>query len=360
MDEIAIAELLAMQSGVISRGQVLAAAGGDHDIARLLRRRIWARIHDGVYVDHTGEPSWRQRAWAAVLYFQPAVLDGASALTAYGVRVTGTGSGGRIEIAIDRTRSVAECSGISVTRRVDFDSQARLNLCPPRVGLEHALLTVASRAANEESAVGVLADACQRGHTRPDRLVAALQQRSKLTHRRLLLSILEDVASGAYSVVERRYLLHVERPHRLPAGSGNVEFTWGGASTTGTWSTSSPAPRSSSMAGSVTRRRRTGGRIWIAISNLPCAATSRFGLAGSRCSTRAVSQLRLPGSWSPAGGPGSRDRADPGVLWRRFVQIFAHQLPEDLHDPHAAYWSVLAQQMERRLPASHSASWNHV
>jgi hypothetical protein len=219
MDEIAIAELLAMQSGVISRGQVLAAAGGDHDIARLLRRRIWARIHDGVYVDHTGEPSWRQRAWAAVLYLQPAVLDGASALTAYGVRVTGTGSGGRIEIAIDRSRSVAECSGISVTRRTDFDSQARLNLCPPRVRLEHALLTVASRAANEESAVGVLADACQRGHTRPDRLVAALQQRSKLTHRRLLLSILEDVASGAYSVLERRYLLHVERPHRLPAGS---------------------------------------------------------------------------------------------------------------------------------------------
>jgi hypothetical protein len=72
---------------------------------------------------------------------------------------------------------------------------------------------------NEESAVGVLADACQRGHTRPDRLEAALQQRGKLPHRRLLLSILEDVASGAYSVLERRYLLRVERPHGLPTGS---------------------------------------------------------------------------------------------------------------------------------------------
>jgi hypothetical protein len=72
MNELAIAELLALQSGVISRPQVLAAGGCDHDIARHLRRRIWARIHDGVYVDHTGEPSWKQRAWAAVLYYWPA------------------------------------------------------------------------------------------------------------------------------------------------------------------------------------------------------------------------------------------------------------------------------------------------
>jgi hypothetical protein len=217
MDEIAIAELLALQSGVISRRQVVAAGGVDHDIARLLRRRIWARIHDGVYVDHTGEPTWEQRAWAAVLYYWPAVLDGASALAAYGVRTTVT-SLSRIEVAIDRTRSVAEAEGITVMRLADFDSPAQMNLCPPRVRVEHALLTVASRLP-EEGAVGVLADACQRRHTTPDRLVDALRRRPRLSHRRLLLSILEDVASGAYSVLERRYLLRVERPHGLPTGA---------------------------------------------------------------------------------------------------------------------------------------------
>jgi hypothetical protein len=220
MDEIVVAELLALQSGVISRRQLLAAGGHDHDIARLLRRRIWARIHDGVYVDHTGEPTWKQRAWAAALYFWPAALDGASALTAYGVRATwARPAGSGIEVAIDRARSVAEPPGISVTRRADFDNQARLNLCPPRVRVEHALLTVASRASTEEGAVGALADACQCGHTTPARLVDALHQRRKLPHRRLLLSILADVASGAYSVLERRYLLRVERPHGLPTGS---------------------------------------------------------------------------------------------------------------------------------------------
>jgi hypothetical protein len=220
VDEIAIAELLALQSGVISRRQVLAAGGLDHEIARLLRRRIWARVHDGVYVDHTGEPSWQQFAWAAVLYYWPAVLDGASALTAHGVRATGNRQRGpRIEVAIDRRRSVAGEIGIAFTRRGDFGKQAQMNLSPPRVRVEHALLTVASRLESEDGAVGVLADACQSRHTTPERLLDALRKRPKLRRRQLLFSILEDVTSGAYSVLERRYLLRVERPHGLPTGA---------------------------------------------------------------------------------------------------------------------------------------------
>jgi hypothetical protein len=220
MDEIAIAELLAMQSGVVSRRQVLAAGGCDHDIARHLRRRIWARIHEGVYVDHTGQPSWSQHAWAAVLYYWPAVLDGASALTAFGVRVAGARQPSpRIEVAIDRSRSVTGEVGIAFTRRADFEKQAQMNLCPPRVRVEHALLTVASRLQCADEAVGVLADACQSRHTTPDRLLEALRKRPKLRRRQLLLSVLEDVTSGAYSVLERRYLLRVERPHGLPTGA---------------------------------------------------------------------------------------------------------------------------------------------
>ena len=219
VDDLAIAGLLTLQCGVISRRQVLAAGGRDHDIARQLRRRIWARVHDGVYVDHTGEPNRKQLAWAAVLYHWPAALDGASALEAHGVRATGARRSSGVEVVIDRTRSVAKGAGISVTRRSDFESQAQMNLCPPRVRVESALLTVASRSPDEEGAVAVLADACQTRHTTPGRLADALRGRPLLAHRRLLLSILEDVACGAYSVLERRYLLRVERPHGLPTGS---------------------------------------------------------------------------------------------------------------------------------------------
>jgi len=54
-----------------------------------------------------------------------------------------------------------------------------------------------------------------------------LGRRRRLPHRRLLLTILEDVAAGAYSALERRYLLHVERPHGLPTGRRQRRVTRG-------------------------------------------------------------------------------------------------------------------------------------
>ena len=59
--------LMRDQAGVVSSTQVLAAGYDDNDIERWIRRRQWARLHQGVYVDHTGELSWLQEAWAGVL-----------------------------------------------------------------------------------------------------------------------------------------------------------------------------------------------------------------------------------------------------------------------------------------------------
>lgn len=87
MDAKELAGLLEAQSGVIRRRQVLDLGGNDNDIERLLRRRQWARVHTGVYVDHTGPLSWLQRAWAAVLLHWPAALAGASALRAPAFRL---------------------------------------------------------------------------------------------------------------------------------------------------------------------------------------------------------------------------------------------------------------------------------
>ncbi len=77
---VGIHELLALQNGIIARRQVEAAGETAADIARRLRRREWVRLLPGVYVDHTGEPAWIQRAWAGVLYYQPAVLADESVL----------------------------------------------------------------------------------------------------------------------------------------------------------------------------------------------------------------------------------------------------------------------------------------
>jgi Transcriptional regulator, AbiEi antitoxin len=86
MDRARLDSLVAEQEGVVSRRQALACGLTDNDIARLVRRREWARVHDGVYVNHTGPLTWLQRAWAAVLFHWPAALAGSSALRIHRVR----------------------------------------------------------------------------------------------------------------------------------------------------------------------------------------------------------------------------------------------------------------------------------
>lgn len=216
MDHRALATLVAAQDGVVSRRQVLEVGGDDTFIETCLRRRRWARLHAGVFVDHTGPPSWSQRAWAATLYHWPASLAGRSALVAHGVRVPTPGE--PIELVVDRSRRVRDPSGMRTSQLTGYDELTLRHLSPPRVRLEHAVLTVASRAAGDDSAVAVVADACQRRRTTPARLQAALRSMPRLPRRRLLAEILDDVESGAFSVLERRYLRDVERAHGLPRG----------------------------------------------------------------------------------------------------------------------------------------------
>jgi hypothetical protein len=228
LDEAALANLLRDQSGVVSRRQVRDLGGDDRFIECRLRRRDWARVHPGVYVDHTGQPSQDQRAWAAVLAHWPAALAGASAVQAHGLR-RGRPPGDQkpIELVISATRSVDAQPGIRIERIKDFDQVAQMHLHPPRTRLEHALLKSAATQ-SEDGAVGVLADACQQRRTTALRLASALTTMTRLRHRALLLEILDDVASGAYSALEVRYLRDVERAHRLPGAGRQVSAAIGG------------------------------------------------------------------------------------------------------------------------------------
>jgi hypothetical protein len=222
MDERALQDLLRRQDGVVSRRQVLACGGDDDLVERRIRRREWGRVHPGVYVDHTGPLTWDQRAWAAVLLCWPAALSHDSALRAHrpdARRDPGTGAAdGPIHVAIDVRRRQAEREGIRLHRVTGLDGRVQRNRTPPRVRFEEAVLQVASDASDEATAVAVIADACQSHRTTPERLVSALRGRPRLPRRRFLMALLEDVATGAYSVLEHRYLARVERPHGLPTG----------------------------------------------------------------------------------------------------------------------------------------------
>lgn len=229
MDLTAVRDLLREQDGVISRRQTLAAGLTDPDLARCVRRRELVRLHTGVYLDHTGTPSWTQRAWAAVLFAWPAALCADSALVAHGVRSATREHDGAarrhntmsplVHVATDERRRVTQPPGVRVHRITHLVDQVHGAGRPPRLRLEPALVQVAgdrARRGDDAGALAVLADACQERRTTPQRLVASLRAHPNVAGRGFLLEVLDDVAAGVYSVLEHRYLTRVERPHGLP------------------------------------------------------------------------------------------------------------------------------------------------
>lgn len=207
------------QRGVIARGQVLAAGGRDNDIQRMVRRRELTRVFEGVYVDHTGALTSEQRAWAAVLYAAPSALAGRDALRAHGVRGFDGEAEQSVQLVVAGTRRVTPQPGIELRRLTTFDTDVQHHLSPPRLRIEPAALDVAAAEPTEDGAVAVLADVCQSRRSTAGRLLTALTGRSRLRHRALLHAILQDVAAGAYSALERRFLIRVERAHGLPTGA---------------------------------------------------------------------------------------------------------------------------------------------
>jgi hypothetical protein len=145
----ALLRILSAQDGVISRRQVLAAGGEPHDVARRVRRREWSRVLPGVFVDHTGEPTWRQRAWGGVLYFWPAALADESAIQAvHGVAWKDPrGERAPMVLAVQPTRNVRPRTGYLIRWVSGFDASTQVNVSPPRIRFEDAVLRVAARAA---------------------------------------------------------------------------------------------------------------------------------------------------------------------------------------------------------------------
>ena len=217
MDTRAVRRLLQQQDGLISRTQAQRLGATPADLRRLVRRRLWARVHAGVFVNHTGPLTWQQRAWAAVLHADPAALCAESALRA----ANGPGhrdhdDSGPIHLAVDRSRTVVPPPGVVLHRLADLDRRAQWNLAPPRLRIEEAVLDVAAAAPDDYSAIAIIAAAVQSRRTTADRLIQTLGARSRIARRAFLQSVLDDVTAGACSALEHAYLVRVERPHGLP------------------------------------------------------------------------------------------------------------------------------------------------
>ncbi|MGV0812247.1 type IV toxin-antitoxin system AbiEi family antitoxin domain-containing protein [Mycolicibacterium boenickei] len=212
-----IGEVLGQQAGVVSRRQALDAGMQEHEIRRLLRRNEWARVHDGVYVDHTGPLTWLQRAWAAVLYAAPAALCLESALS---------DDSSVIHVAVSRQRAMlVEPHGVRIHHLAHLQERVLWNVGPPRLRYEEAALDVACRATSEFDAIAVLANACQSRRTTARRLLQALDARRRVRRRRWMRAVLVDIAEGTCSVLEHEYLNRIERAHGLPRATRQKRST---------------------------------------------------------------------------------------------------------------------------------------
>lgn len=214
-----MAEILVRQSGVVSRSQLLDLGLAPHDIRRLLRRRELVQVLPGVYLDHTGQPSCKQRGWAAVLALWPAALSHQSALPLDERRRRPEDP---IHVAVDRDRSPTPPAGVRLHRVAQLEDKVVWTHSPPRVRIEEAVVDIAAAARDELSAIAALADAVQARLTTPERLREALARRSRVSRRAFLDDVLTDVGAGTCSVLEHGYLTRVERPHGLPTGLRQV------------------------------------------------------------------------------------------------------------------------------------------
>jgi hypothetical protein len=199
-----VSGLLQWQCGIVARRQLLAHGADPHDVRRLLRRRELADVHPGVYVDHTGPLTWDQRAWAAVLLHAPAALCDDSALPHPRPEAP-------ISVAVATHRSVKQVGGVRVRRMAHLDERVDARALPPRVKVEHAAIDVALTRPDTAAAFRVLADVVQSRRTTAARIAEALASRPQVPRRTLL----DDLGTGACSVLEREYL-RLERVHGLP------------------------------------------------------------------------------------------------------------------------------------------------
>ncbi len=218
-------ELADLQHGVLSRAQALEGGMSPGTVSWRLRRGQWQRLHVGVYATFSGQPDREAMVWAAlrragadaVLSHQTAAEF--SKLTAAPSTV--------IHLTVPRDQHVRPITGVIVHRSNRVAQARHPTMNPPRTRIEETALDLAVASRNLDEALAWLARACGARLTTPDRLRAALDARTRVRWREALTAGLDDIAGGAHSALELRYISRVERPHRLPRSQRQVRAVRG-------------------------------------------------------------------------------------------------------------------------------------
>jgi len=207
-------QLAEYQAGMLSRAQIVGSGLSGHIVSSRLRRGSWQQSYPGVYRTSSGGPSREASLWAAVLYAgRGAMLSYQTAAELWGLA---DGPSSSIHLTVPSDRRVTQQPGIVLHLSKTAGKAAHPSALPPRTRLEETVIDLCCAAGDLDAAVGWLTRAIGRRRTTPDKLLVALDARSRARWRAQLAELLSPDSAGIHSVLEYRYVRDVERPHRFP------------------------------------------------------------------------------------------------------------------------------------------------
>jgi len=238
--------LAGAQLGVLTRAQCLGLGMTQAAIRWMLESGRWQRIHLGVYATHLGPLDWLGQVSAALL----CCGDGAVASHGTAARLHGLmdRDPDGIDVLIPASRRVIRPGpivarptvnsarpGSTATRPVlvsvatcaDIASRTAPSGWPSRITVEDTVLDLA-HLGDADNAIAWVSKACQRRRTTTSRIARTLERRTRHRWRDLLVDVLSDVADGVESLLEFRYVHHVEQPHGLPRARRQKVVVTGG------------------------------------------------------------------------------------------------------------------------------------
>jgi very-short-patch-repair endonuclease len=210
-----LGDVLATQHGVIARCQAVRCGITPAAIRSHLSTGRWQTVYRGVYAAFSGPLPRRARLWAVVLR---AGADAALSHTT-AAELTGLleGPDAAIHVMVPSTRRVTGLPGIRVHLADRVRTAIHPSRMPPQTRVEETVLDLGQAAARPADAAALITTACGRRLTTPDRIRAAIDRRPKLRWRADLREACAAAADGCHSLLESRFLRHVERAHALPA-----------------------------------------------------------------------------------------------------------------------------------------------
>lgn len=277
-DLASLAELSRLRSGVASAKELASRGMSPSAIRANLDARRWQRMHPGVYLLHTGTPSWPGRAWAALVYagWPTAILSHASAAFARGWDLLPPET---IDVTVPYTRRTAPQPGLRTHRSRAFLHIVDSGYEPPRTTAARTVADLLRSCPDATAATTMVLESMRRRRISVASLWAELQGDRGHPFRKVVLEALDHAGRGLQSILEVVWA-ELEVAHGLPIGRRQVKVMVGGSAQFQDVGYATTARSSSSTADSGTKRSRAGCAT--------CAATTRTSSRAVRHSASAT------------------------------------------------------------------------